>query len=170
MKGGTLTKVPAILIKVINHGASSLGTETEVEVVAEGPTLVFLRPEETSLINDNYCPTPTQLKPPLVRLDKLNSVNQTVNCSLVRQRPNQTLKDPMLKKAVFCHNVVDHVQCVTFHGQPQRKGLSPGPVLNRIKFVKGVSCVSQFLSAPSVPNVLHVATEISVGGRLQSFW
>ena len=73
MKGGTLTKVPAILIKVINHGVSSLGTETEVEVVAEGPTLVFLRPKETSLINDNYCPNPTQLKTPLVRLDnKLN--------------------------------------------------------------------------------------------------
>ena len=161
MKGGTLTKVPAILIKVINHGASSLGTET----------LVFLRPEETSLINDNYCPNPTQLKTPLVRLDnKLNSVNQTVNCSLVKQSPKQTFKDPMLKQDVFCHNVVDHVQCVTFHGQPQRKDLSPGPVLNRIKFVKGVSCVSQCLSAPSVPNVLHVATEISVGGRLQSFW
>ena len=59
---------------------------------------------------------------------------------------------------------------VTFHGQPQRKGLSPGPGLNRIKFVKGVSCVSRCLSAPSVPNVLHVATDISVGGRLQSFW
>ena len=41
---------------------------------------------------------------------------------------------------------------------------------NKIKIVKGVSCVSQCLSAPSVPNVPHVATEISVGGRLQSFW
>ena len=79
-----------------------------------GSTLVFLRPEETSLINDNYCSTPTQLKSPLVRLDnKLNSVNQTVNCLVVRQRPKQTLKDPMFKKAVFCHNVVDHVQLFT---------------------------------------------------------
>ena len=33
-----------------------------------------------------------------------------------------------------------------------------------------MSCVSQCLSAPSVPNVPHVATQISVGGRLQSFW
>ena len=42
--------------------------------------------------------------------------------------------------------------------------------MNKIKVVKGVSCVSQCLSAPFVPNVPHVATEISVGGRLQSFW
>ena len=52
----------------------------------------------------------------------------------------------------------------------QKKVLSPGLCLNRIKLVKGVSCVSQCLSAPCVPNAPHVATEISVGGRLQSFW
>ena len=33
-----------------------------------------------------------------------------------------------------------------------------------------MSCVSQCLFAQSVLNVPHVATEISVGGRLQSFW
>ena len=69
-----------------------------------------------------------------------------------------------------CINVVNPVPIVTIHGQPQRKGLGPGHGLNRIKLVKGVSCVNQCLSVPSVPNVPHVVTEISVGGRLQSFW
>ena len=69
-----------------------------------------------------------------------------------------------------CINVVNPVPIVTIHGQPQRKGLSPGRGLNRIKLVKGVSCANQCLSAPSVLNVPHVATEISFGGRLQSFW
>ena len=41
---------------------------------------------------------------------------------------------------------------------------------NKFNCDEGVSCVSQCLSAPSIPNVLHVAMEISVGGRLQSFW
>ena len=86
---------------------------------------------------------------------------------VVTQRPKQTLRDLVCKKAVSYQDVVSHV---TFHGEPQRKGLSPALCLNKIKVVKGVSCVSQCLSAPSVPNVPHVATEISVGGRLQSFW
>ena len=76
----------------------------------------------------------------------------------------------MFRKAVFCQNVVGHAHSVILHGQPQRKGLGPDLSLSKIKVVKGVSCVNQCFSAPSVPNVPHVATEISVGGRLQSFW
>ena len=79
------------------------------------------------------------------------------------------LKDLMYKKAVFYQNVVGHAHSVILHGQPQRKGLSPDLSLNKIKVVKGV-CVNQCFSAPSVPNASHAVTEISVGGRLQSFW
>ena len=64
-----LTKVLATLIKVSNHGVSFPGTGTEVGVMAGGPTLVFLRPEETSLINDNYHSVPTLVNPLLSRLD-----------------------------------------------------------------------------------------------------
>ena len=89
---------------------------------------------------------------------------------VVKQRSKQTLRDLVCKKAVSYQDIVSRVPSVTFRGQLQRKGLSPALCLNRIKVVKGVSCVSQCLSAPSVPNVPHVATEISVGGRLESFW
>ena len=74
------------------------------------------------------------------------------------------------KQNVSCINVVDPVPIVTMQGQPQKKGLSPVQSLTKIKLVKGASCVNQSLSAPSVPNVPHVATEINVGARLQSFW
>ena len=57
-----------------------------------------------------------------------------------------------------------------YSGAAAKERLRPGLCLNRIKLVKGVSCVSPCLFAPSVPNVPHVATGISVGGRLQSFW
>ena len=118
-----------------------------------------------------------QLQPScqLSRLDhKLNQFHQNVNTlsvhKVVRQRAKQAVRDLVCKKAVSNQDVVSHVPSVTFHGQPQRKGLSPAVSLNKIKVVKGVSYVSQCLSAPSVPNVPHVATEIRVGGRLQSFW
>ena len=89
---------------------------------------------------------------------------------VVKQRSKQTLRDLVCKKAVSYQDVVSHVPSVIFHREPQKKCLSPTLCLNKIKVVKGVSCVSQCLSAPSVPNVPHVAIEISVGGRLQSFW
>ena len=85
---------------------------------------------------------------------------------MVRETPQeQTLMFQNCKQDVSCINVVNPVPIVIFTG----KGLGSGHGLNRIKLVKGVSCVNQCLSAPSVPNVPHV-TEISVGGRLQSFW
>ena len=74
------------------------------------------------------------------------------------------------QKTVSCYNVVNHVQCVTSLGKPEKKGSDPALTQNRIKFVKDVSCANPCLFAPSVPNVLHVVTDLSVGGRLQSFW
>ena len=89
---------------------------------------------------------------------------------IVKGTQEQTFRFQNCKQDVSCIDVVDHVPTVIIQGQPQRKGLSPGCGLSKIKLVKGVSCVSPCLSAPSLPNVPHVATEISVGGRLQSFW
>ena len=74
------------------------------------------------------------------------------------------------RESVSCIDVVNLLLSVITPGQPQKKGLRPGLCLNRIKLVEVVSCVSPCLFAPSVPNVPHVVTEISVGGRLQSFW
>ena len=134
--------------------------------MVEAPTLVFLGHEATNHTNDNSF----QFQPScqLSRLDhKLSQLHQNVHYLVVhkvaKQKSEQTLRDLVGKKAVSYQDVVSHVPSVTFHGQPQRKGLSPALSVNKIKVVKGVSCVNQCLSAPSVPNVPHVATEISVG-------
>ena len=74
-----------------------------------------------------------------------------------------------VKKAVCC-GVVNPVLCASFNGQPQKKGLSPDQSLNRIKYVKGVSCVSQCLSVPIVHSASNVVKKLGVGGRLQKFW
>ena len=114
----------------------------------------------SGLINNNYSGFPT----------KLNISSQRL-ALVVRETPQeQTFSFQSCKQNVSCIDVVNPVPTVIIQGQPQKKGLSPGHGLNRIKLVKGVSCVSQCLSAPSVPNVPHVATGISVGGSLQSFW
>ena len=167
------SRVQVSLTKVSNHGVNFLETGTEVVAMVEAPTLVFLGHEATNHTNDNYPSVPTQLSCQLSRLDhKLSQLHQNVYSLVVhkvaKQNSEQTLRDLVGKKAVSYQDVVSHVHSVTFHGQPQRKGLSPALCVNKIKVVKGVSCVSQCLSAPSVPNVPHVATEISVGGRFQS--
>ena len=121
--------------------------------------------------NDNYSVVPTKLNLNVNRLDPVvDQMNQTVN-SLVLDSVRVPQQEQILitqdcKKTVSCLDVVTRVPTVILHGQPQRKGLSPGQYLNKIKFVKGVSCVSQYFSALFVPNVPHVAIELSVGGRL----
>ena len=56
------------------------------------------------------------------------------------------------------------------HGLPQKKGVRPGLLQNKIKHVKGASCVDLCLSTPSVQIAPSVVISLSVGGRLQRFW
>ena len=141
--------------------------------MVEVQTLIFLGHEATYHTNDNYLSAPTQLsvKQAGSQVESFTSKCTFFNCAQSSEAKIQTdFKRLSLQKGCIlsrcCH--VSHVPSVSFRGQLQRKGLSPALCFNKIKVVKGVSCVSR--SAPSVPNVLHVATEISVGGRLQSFW
>ena len=70
---------------------------------------------------------------------------------------------------VFFH-VATHALSVATTGLPQKKGLSPVPVLRKIKHVNSVSCVDPCLfvqNAQGVPTVVH---DGPVGGRLQKFW
>ena len=73
-----------------------------------------------------------------------------------------------LKSDVSCH-AVTHAHIVPLHRLPQKKGLSPGQSMNKIKHVKGVCCVNPCLSVPPVPNVPNAVIRQAVGGRLQSF-
>ena len=143
--------------------------------MVEVQILVFQNQEALNHTNDNYSVVPTKLNLNMHRLDPVvDQINQTVNSLVLDSfrvpQQEQTLITQDCNKAVSCLDVLTHVPTVILHGQPQKKGLSPGQYLNKIKLVTGVSCVSQYLSVPCVPNVPHVATEVSVGGRLQDFW
>ena len=107
-----------------------------------------------SHINDNHSSATQQgLSAPGLKVVKQSGpLEQTLNCQIYKQ-------------SVSCVGVVIPVLSVTSPGQPQKKGLRPGLCRNRIKLVEGVSCVNHCLFAPSVPNVPHVVTETSVGGR-----
>ena len=74
-----------------------------------------------------------------------------------------------VNRDVFFH-VATHALSVATTGLPQKKGLSPVPVLRKIKHVNSVSCVDPCLfvqNAQGVPTVVH---DGPVGGRLQKFW
>ena len=64
----------------------------------------------------------------------------------------------------------------TAPGHFQKKGVSPGsPVCHmqsdcKLKYVKGVSCVTHLCCANLVTNVKPAAPNLPVGARLQNFW
>ena len=64
----------------------------------------------------------------------------------------------------------------TAPGHSQKRELSPrSPVCHvqtdcKLKYVKGVSCVTQLSCVKPVTNVKNVASNLPVGARLQNFW
>ena len=157
---------PLPLLNILPNNINSLG-DSSVEVVpgdVEGdrvPTLVSPNRSHTSHINDNYCVGPTPILVKSVQFD-LN-FQKTVF--------SKTLNPVSLWTAYsdVCCLVVSHVPIVLSHGPPQKNGVSPGQCLSKIKHVKGVSCVSPCLSAPTAPNASNAVAGQSVGGRLQKF-
>ena len=108
-------------------------------------------PRVNSLINDNQCITLLQER----LLTGSIAVPKTIN----------TLN-------VNCH-VANLVH--TAPGHSQRKELSPGSAgchvfQEKVKSVKGASCVTQLSCATPVTNVPIVVTNLPVGARLQHFW
>ena len=68
-------------------------------------------------------------------------------------------------------NAVSHVNFVK--GQSQKKDVSPVIVPNykeKLKYVKGVSCVTQLSCVQPVTNVKNAAQNLPAGARLQNFW
>ena len=70
---------------------------------------------------------------------------------------------------VFYH-VATHAPSVATTGPPQKNGLSPVPVLSKIKHVNSVSCVDPCLFVQNVQGAPTVVRDGPVGGRLQIFW
>ena len=63
----------------------------------------------------------------------------------------------------------------TAPGHSQKKELSPGvadcyPIQEKLKYVKGASCVTQLPCVKPVTNAPSVVTNLLVGARLQNFW
>ena len=155
-------------------GDSSVGV-VPGDVEGDGvSTLVSPNRSHTSHLNDNYWVGPTSIHVKPVQLDpkfqyKVMSESQISECSIT-----QTVTSSVVSKTLslldVCYPVVNHVPTVHSHGPPQKKGVSPGQCLIKIKHVKGVSCVSPCLSVPIAPNVPNAVAGQNVGGRLQQFW
>ena len=84
--------------------------------------------------------------------------------------PRQTMN--FVKLNVNCH-VAKPVHNVP--GLSQKKELSPGLAdcylsENKLKYVKGASCVTQLSCVKPVTNVKNVASNLPVGARLQNYW
>ena len=112
------------------------------------------QPRASSRINDNYCVTKPQAR------------------LLAGSTPKKTLTVQCLKRHVKL-NVVNHVPSAT--GHPQRTGISPGlsGVMKKdctLKYVKGVSSVTQLSCVQPVTNVPLAVQNLPVGARLQTFW
>ena len=155
-----------------HFGESLAGIEDGVVAEDVAPIPVSLSQEATSNINDNYLVFPTLSKTVVAKLDE-RTVTRTVKPKVVDSSVLDLHKVQMTSRlnpqSVSCL-AVDHAHSVCSHGQPQKKGISPCIQKIEIKDVKGVSCASQCLFAPHVPNVPSVVPSLAVGGRLQKFW
>ena len=109
-------------------------------------------PRVNSLINDNQCITLLQQR---LLTGSTSRSRQTIDFLNVN-----------------CP-VVTHVH--TAPGLSQKKELNPGLagcylIKNKLKYVKGASCVTQLSCVKPVTNVPSVVTNLPVGARLQNFW
>ena len=111
------------------------------------------QPRASSPINDNRC------------VDKLQG-------GLLAGSQTST-QEHLINSSVNL-NVVNPVHTVPGHSQ--KKGVSPGspvchmPTDYKLKYVKGVSCVTQLCCVNPVTNVKPAAKNLPVGARLQNFW
>ena len=111
------------------------------------------QPSASSRINDNQC------------LDKLQ-VRLLAGSTPPRQTMNNFLE------SVNCH-VVHFVPSAPRHSQ--KKEITPGQAEchyrnHKLKYVKGVSCVTQLSCVQPVTNVRNAVPNLPVGARLQNFW
>ena len=111
------------------------------------------QPRASSRINDNYCVTKLQAR------------------LLAGSSPKKTLTVQSLQRHVK-FPVANLVPSAT--GPPQRKGISPGlsDVIQKdcaLKYVKGVSSVTQLSCVKPVTNVKLAVSNLPVGARLQNF-
>ena len=126
------TNQPVQGIKNNREGGNLVAPEAGAVVEVAARTLVFPNHVGTSNLNDNYrkvCPTLVHLN---IRLDEKVYPSQTVNSSLLDSSIIQRDSQFKVHQDVLCP-VVDHVHAVQCIGHPQKKGLSPSVLKNKIK-------------------------------------
>ena len=120
---------------------------------AKLPAIPHDQPRVSNPINNNYCVT--KLQEELLAGSQNSTQGQTINS-----------------------NVNSHVVKVarTAPGHSQRKEISPGSAgcyyqkEYKLKYVKGVSCVTQLSCVKPVTNVKIDVPNLPVWARLQNFW
>ena len=123
----------------------------------EARTLIFHRvlPRASRLTNDSYYITSSQSR----LLAGSFCTGQTIN-TFSKQPVNL--------------NVVNVVPSAPGHSQ--KREISPGsadcyiPKDHKLKYVKGVSCVTQLSCVQHATNAQNAASNLPVGARLQNFW
>ena len=112
-------------------------------------------PRVSRRLNDSYCLSIAQ------------------SCLLTGSIYTEQTIDTFCKQPVNL-NVVNVVPSAPGHSQ--KRELSPGLAdcqsqkVHKLKYVKGVSCVTQLSYVPNAPNAPSVASNLPVGARLQNFW
>ena len=152
MKGRKGKQTGSRLSRVISHlGRTSARLNARGFVEKQHTTRD--QPRASSPINDNYC---SHRSPGGLLAGSQTSIQELFSDSHVN------------------FHVVLPVP--TAPGHSQKRELSPGsPVCHvptdcKLKYVKGVSCVSQLSCVKPVTNVKTVASNLPVGARLQNFW
>ena len=153
MKGRTGKQIGSLLSNRINPHGRTLAKLSTREVAERHHTTPRDQPRASSPISDNHC------------VDKLHG-------GLLAG--SQTATQEHLINSSVNLNVVTPVH--TAPGHSQKKGVSPGlpvchmPTDYKLKYVKGVSCVTQLCCVNPVTNVKLAAQNLPVGARLQNFW
>ena len=110
-------------------------------------------------------------------LPRVNSLINDNQCITLLQERLLTGSSSVQEQTINFSNVNCHVANLahTAPGHSQKKELSPGVadcylVQEKLKYVKGASCVTQLPCVKPVTNAPSVVTNLPVGARLQNFW
>ena len=145
-----------------------LDTVVKARMAGAGPhTTLHDRPRGSSHTNDNQCViSPIQgMLPTSLKTVKCVHFTQSPTCT--RKTVNFQTQDSLSVSL----NAVGHVLFVK--GLLQKKDVSPVIVptyIEKLKYVKNVSCVDPLSFASTVQNAKHVAQNLPVGARFQNFW
>ena len=156
MKGLTKGRTGNLHTSWIDQHGKILAGDTIRKPEENLQTIPHDQPRASSPINDNYFID--KLQGGLLAGSQLSTSRQTMNIGLITH---------------VDFPVVEVVHTVPGHSQ--RKEISRGATVcyqkdYKVKYVKGVSCVTQLSCVKPVTNVKNATSNLPVGARLQNNW